>query len=449
MAIRNNSVYAELPVIKHLGAMIDRGGADMGAASVRVLLAMAVLIYLLIKERLQHSLPGDEMIIVYSAMFYFGYAFTQWLSNLIWPGPNVIRRAISILADIGIVTYALMTAGETATPFFGGYLWVTIANGLRFGRTYLFITNIFSVIGFATVLFFSPFWQSQLVLGSGLLIWLILLPGYVAALLKRLEAALHKANQANKTKSEFLANMSHELRTPLNAIIGYSEILQEDAVAAGQQQAVTDLGKIQQSANHLLGLINGILDLSKIEAGKFSVSKECFDIRIFFEDILAGMRLLFEKRSNLVEIEFNLDQFQVNTDKLKLKQIVINLLGNANKFTESGHIHVCVNHRGDEHNSELSIQIRDTGIGIPADKLTSIFDPFVQADTSTTRKYEGTGLGLAITMRFVEMLGGTISVISEEHKGTVFSVSIPDKKTSCPIMTDNVCELDLRRKRTG
>lgn len=447
--LRANTLNTGLPCIKRLGAMIARGGVDLGAASVRMLLAMAVLIYLLVKERHEHFLPGDQEIIVYLAMVYFGYSFIQWTSNLIWPGPNFIRRAISILADTGIVTYALITAGETATPFFGGYLWVTIANGLRFGRSYLFVTNIFSVLGFTAVLLLSPFWQNQLVLGIGLMIWLILLPGYVAALLKRLEVALQKANQANNTKSEFLANMSHELRTPLNAIIGYSEMLQEDAVADGNIQTADDLGKIQRSANHLLGLINGVLDLSKIESGKITISNECFDIRLFFEEIVASMRPLFERRGNLCAIEFNLDRYQVNTDKLKLKQIMINLLGNANKFTESGHIQVQVNQYGDGNNSTLIIQIKDTGIGIPEDKLSSIFDPFVQADTSTTRKYEGTGLGLAITIRFVEMLGGTISVISQEKKGSVFTVNIPNKQAVCPVNTDNVCELDVRRKMVG
>ena len=447
--MRNNKINTGVTVIKLLIAMQERGGVDMGAASVRVLLSMAVLIYLLAKEWHEHTLPDDQIIIVYLSMVYFAYAFLQWASNLIWPGPNFVRRAISILADTVVVTYALVTAGETASPFYGGYLWVTIANGLRYGRYYLFVTNIFCVIGFSAVLLLSHYWQSQLVLGVGLLIWLILLPGYVAALLKRLEAALHKANQANKTKSEFLANMSHELRTPLNAIIGYSEMLQEDAVADGNKQVSEDLGKIQRSANHLLGLINGVLDLSKIESGKITVSKECFDVRLFFEDILAGMQPLFEKRNNKCTIEFSLDQAHVNTDNLKLKQVVINLLGNANKFTESGYIQVIVNHHGNENYSELSIQISDTGVGIPEDKLSSIFDPFVQADTSTTRKYEGTGLGLAITLRFVEMLGGTISVISQEHKGTVFSVNIPDKSALCPIITDNVCELDQRRKKTA
>lgn len=439
----------DLSIIQRLGLMIQRGDTDMGAASVRVLLAMAVLIYLFAMERIDRYISEQEVTIIYLAMCYFCYAFLQWLSNLFWPGPNVIRRVISIFADTGVVTFALINTGETATPFFGGYLWVTIANGIRFGRNYLFVTNTFAVIGFSAVLLLSPYWHNQLVLGVGLLIWLVLLPGYVAALLKRLETALNKANQANKTKSEFLANMSHELRTPLNAIIGYSEMLQEDAVSYGNKQSAEDLGKIQYSANHLLGLINGILDLSKIEAGKMSVKKECFDIRIFFDDIMAGMRPQIEKRGNRCRVSYQLDQYQVNTDKLKLKQIVLNLLGNANKFTESGQIMVKVNHRDAGMNSTLFIEIRDTGVGISDDKLTTIFDPFVQADTSMTRKYGGTGLGLAITMRFVEMLGGTISVVSQEHKGTVFSVSIPYKKTMCPIVSDNVCELDVCRKKAS
>ena len=129
----------------------------MSAASVRMLLALAVLIYLLVKGRLDQYLLDDQQAIVYLAMIYFAYSLIQWVSNLIWPGPIFVRRAVSILADSGVVTYALITAGETATPFFGGYLWVTIANGLRYGRNYLFATNIFCVIGFATVLLLSSY----------------------------------------------------------------------------------------------------------------------------------------------------------------------------------------------------------------------------------------------------------------------------------------------------
>jgi len=443
------SITAVINSIKPLRAMMARGGVDMGAASVRVLLATGVLVYLLNTERNDKYLLGDGSAIVYLAIFYFSYSFLQWLSNLLWPGPNFFRRALSILADTGIVTFALIITGETATPFYGGYLWVTIANGLRFGRYYLFVTNICSVIGFGTVLVVSEYWHSQLVLGIGLLVWLILLPGYVAALLKKLEAALHKANLANHTKSEFLANMSHELRTPLNAIIGYSEMLEEDALADGNKQAASDLSKIQHSANHLLGLINGILDLSKVESGKTSVANEWFDIRNFFEEILAGMHLLFDKRGNLCSLEFNLDRNEVYTDKLKLRQIVINLLGNANKFTEAGQIHITVNNHYTENRSELEIMVRDTGIGIAKDKLPYIFDPFVQADTSTTRKYEGTGLGLAITKRFVELLEGKVAVKSEPGMGSIFSIHIPLTKEPAETTAHEVVDMATARKIAG
>lgn len=433
-------------IFNTLRMMMARGGVDTGAASVRMLLATGVLIYLLVTDRNDNYLLGEDNTIVYLAIFYFSYASLQWLLTLFWPGPNFIRRAISILADSGVVTYALIIAGETATPFYGGYLWVTIANGLRYGRNYLIVTNIFCIIGFGTVLLVSTYWQSQMVLGIGLLVWLILLPGYVAALLKRLEDALRKAKQASQTKSDFLANMSHELRTPLNAIIGYSEMLEEDAMAEGNKQAASDLNKIQHSANHLLGLINGILDLSKVESGKTSIMYEWFDIRNFFEEILTGMHLLLDKRGNLCSLEFNLDRNEVYTDKLKLKQVVINLLGNANKFTEAGRIHITVNNFYRKNHSELEIVIRDTGIGIAQDKLPFIFDPFVQADTSTTRRYEGSGLGLTITRRFVEILGGTVKASSEYGQGSIFSVNIPLTKEACEDQGQQVIALAAVRK---
>jgi len=430
----------------NLGVMMERGGEDASAAVVRMFLAMAVLIYLLIKFRIDRFLPDEHKFIILLSLFYFGYAFFQWLSNILWPGPNYIRRSISILADAGIVTCALIISGETSAPFFGGYLWVTIANGFRYGRHYLVVTNIVCVLGFVLVLLVSPYWKQQPVLGVGLLLWLILLPGYVAALLKRLEDALCRAKTANKTKSDFLANMSHELRTPLNAILGYSEILQEDAVEQGNQQVADDLKKIQHSATHLLDLINGILDLSRIESGKHSISYESFDIRLFFEDVLSGMQPLFVKHGNFCRLELHMQQYQVNTDKLKLKQILLNLLSNANKFTDGGEIHIVVSQLAESGKNRLMIEIRDSGIGIPKDKLNCIFDPFMQADTSSTRKYEGSGLGLAITQRFVEMLGGSVRVESKEGKGSIFFVIIPNQQKSAPALQEKDCEVGVSQK---
>lgn len=415
----------------------------MGAASVRMFLALAVLIYLLLSQYYQAQLPDKQRMIVYMAMMYFSYSLLLWLSNLRWPGPNILRRVISILADTGILTFALITAGETAAPFFGGYLWVTIANGLRYGRSYLYATNLISIFGFALVLVLSSYWQNQMVLGVGLMVWLILLPGYVAVLLRRLEDALHKANLANSAKNQFLSNMSHELRTPLNVIMGYSDILQEDAVAVGNRQMAEDLSKVQSSASHLLGLINGILDLSRIESGWIGISSECFDVRLFFEDILSSMQPMFEQRGNLCGIKFNLEQYLIDTDKAKLKQVIINLLDNANKFTEGGLIQVEVNDvPGICDKPILTIHVQDNGIGIPQDRVAHIFEPFSQVDTSSTRKYEGAGLGLAIAQRFAEALAGNISVISQEGEGSKFSLSIPHGQALCPIYSDNAIKLE-------
>ncbi|MEJ2360805.1 MAG: HAMP domain-containing sensor histidine kinase [Gammaproteobacteria bacterium] len=430
--------------VQCLQSLYRRGGVDMGAATVRIVLALSVVIYLLLRNYYQDGLNNSHHIILYVAIGYFFYSVLQWVSNVIWPGPFVARRAISIVADTLVVTYAMIAAGETASAFYGGYLWVTIANGLRYGRKYMYVTNIFSAIGFALVLWFTPYWHEQQILGAGLLVWLILLPGYVAALLKRLEDALRKANLANKSKSDFLANMSHELRTPLNVIISYSGLLEEDAVADGNKQLADDAGKIQYSANHLLSLINGILDLSKIESGKLHSSSEYFDIRLFFENILSGMQQQFDVRGNFCSINFNLAQYQIYADQLKLKQVMINLLDNANKFTGNGEIQIDVQAAGSKSNPSLKIQVHDSGIGIPEKNLSSIFEPFVQGDSASTRRYEGVGLGLTIAKRFVEMMQGTISVRSRVREGSTFTVCIPQHMTVCAIHTDgNVQQTQL------
>jgi len=409
-----------------LGERFSRGGTDLGAAMVRMLLSLAVLIYLLVEEHFgQFTSPGEHVIVTLAGL-YFIYAALQWISNIIRPGPVLIRRVVSIVADCSIITAAMILAGETTSAFYGGFLWATIANGLRFGRFFLITTNICSVLGFSLVLIISSYWQNHLPLGIGLMVWLILLPGYVATLLKRLEAALQKANKANNAKSDFLANMSHELRTPLNVIIGYSELLQEEALDASNKQAHEDLVKIQYSANHLLGLINGILDLSKIESGKVVIEMEWFDVRKFVLDIVNAMLPLMHKRGNRCETEFHMCDGRILTDKVKLKQIIINLLGNANKFTEAGEIRISVACNRDDHAPSMVVKIEDTGIGIPDDKLKKIFEPFMQADNSSTRKFEGTGLGLTITKHFVQVLGGEISVSSQAGVGSQFTVKLPD-----------------------
>lgn len=253
---------------------------------------------------------------------------------------------------------------------------------------------------------------------------------------KRLKQEKDEAEAANRAKSIFLANMSHELRTPLNAIIGYSEILLEDSRDLGYEDFVHDLDNIHTSGKHLLTIINDILDLSKIEAGKMDVHLESFKIMALIENVVATIQPLIEQNSNTLEIICEDNQELIVADPNKMRQVILNLLSNAAKFTENGNISLKVKIISNDEdctvqNEELTskkmliLSVTDTGIGISEKQMNILFQPFTQADNSTTRKYGGTGLGLAISRHFCKMMGGDISVVSEVNKGSIFTVKVP------------------------
>ena len=233
------------------------------------------------------------------------------------------------------------------------------------------------------------------------------------------------AEEANQAKSAFLANMSHELRTPLNAIIGYSEMLEEDAEAAGQKSFVSDLQKIRSSGKHLLGLINDVLDLSKVEAGKMKLFLETFDVASLIEDVTATAQPLVEKSSNRLEVRVAPDVGQIREDVTKVRQVLLNLVSNAAKFTEKGTIALEVTREADVSGSWVVFRVRDTGIGMTPEQTAKLFQAFTQADGSTMRKYGGTGLGIALSRKFCVMMGGDINVVSEPGKGSTFTVRLP------------------------
>jgi signal transduction histidine kinase/CheY-like chemotaxis protein len=236
------------------------------------------------------------------------------------------------------------------------------------------------------------------------------------------EMAREQAQEANKTKSAFLANMSHELRTPMNAIIGYSEMLLEEAEETGDKWMEPDLKKVLSSAKHLLQLINDILDLSKIEAGRMTVFLEPVDILQAAKDVAATVEPLVAKNANTFELKCAADVGSMRTDLTKLRQTLFNLLSNASKFTEKGKITLEIERRAD---GMVSFAVQDTGIGMSAAQVDKLFGEFVQADASTTRKYGGTGLGLAISRKFCRMLGGDITVESEPGQGSNFTAILP------------------------
>lgn len=270
----------------------------------------------------------------------------------------------------------------------------------------------------------------------------------VAEYTEDLHEAKVAAEAANRSKSAFLANMSHELRTPLNAIINYSEMLQEDAQDSGSEDFLPDLEKIQTAGKHLLDMISDILDISKIEAGHVTLYLEHFDVATMIEEVMTTAQPLVEKKGNALRLQAKGELGMMYADQPKVRQILLNLLSNAAKFTEKGVITIEIEkvknenpkpkkrnknknndvNSGSNYSSQFLIfRVSDTGIGMTDEQLEQIFKPFTQADPSTTKKYGGTGLGLTISQRLCQILGGEISVESQDGKGSVFIVSLPER----------------------
>ncbi len=269
----------------------------------------------------------------------------------------------------------------------------------------------------------------------------------VAEYTEDLQEAKIAAEAANRSKSAFLANMSHELRTPLNAIINYSEMLQEDAQDSGSEDFLPDLEKIQTAGKHLLDMISDILDISKIEAGHVTLYLENFDVATMIEEVMTTAQPLVEKKGNALALKTKGELGTMYADQPKVRQILLNLLSNAAKFTEKGVITIGIERiqtqrkkstkykknnpevlSGSAYNYPILIfRVSDTGIGMTDEQLEQIFKPFTQADASTTRKYGGTGLGLTISQRLCQILGGEISVESQDGKGSTFTVRLPER----------------------
>ena len=262
---------------------------------------------------------------------------------------------------------------------------------------------------------------------------------------EELAEARDRALEANRTKSAFMANMSHELRTPLNAIIGYSELLMEDAADGGQQITIADLEKIRAAGRHLLDLINDVLDLSKVEAGKMALDLETFDVARLVQNVVSTIRPLVERNDNVLELKLDGDLGSMRADQTKVRQILFNLLSNAGKFTEHGTITLALSRHAqrvpgalglpverppvrppeDAGGRWISFGVTDTGIGIAPDQLEKLFQAFSQADVASRQRYGGTGLGLALSRHFARMMGGDIVVESRADKGSTFTLLLP------------------------
>jgi len=335
-----------------------------------------------------------------------------------------VLKTLAIVGDVGLLTVTLILGSAQTAIFYPVYLWVIVGNSVRYGNFYLKLSSLVSILGFGTVILVNQFWRGHLEISIGLLIGLAVVPFYLSQLLDRLNNALDEAVTANKAKSQFLANISHELRTPLTGIIASADLLVEEPMSNSGHRK---LEMIRDSAQSQMALINDLLDLSKAESGKTQENKQVASLETILEHVNSVMLPQAEAKGIDYQAEVQPEMMQQAwLYPQSLQQILINLVGNAIKFTPEGSVTLQTQSLVDKGGNHLwRFDVIDTGIGISQEAMETIFDPFVQADESVTRKYGGTGLGTAISKQLVEMMGGQLRCQSTMGSGSCFSFEIP------------------------
>ena len=341
-----------------------------------------------------------------------------------WPGVNVPRRLVGMLGDNLTATVVMFATYQAGFAMIGCFLFVAFGNGFRYGGRYLFASSAMALAGFGSVLLHDDYWATLQTAGWSLFVAMIVLPLYVSTLLKRIQESQRIAEDANRAKSTFLANMSHEMRTPLNGVVGVIDLLRATTLSPQQNELMRLLA---HSAAVLRSLVDDVLDISKIEAGRLQIEIAEFDLHAILNGLIQLLRPHSQAKalSLRAAIDPALD-YRVRGDEHHLRQVLLNLVSNAIKFTQRGEIQVSVAMVNESlEGYRVRFEVTDTGIGIPEEARARIFERFVQADDSTTRRFGGTGLGTTIAKQLVDLMGGAIGVKSELGRGSTFWFEIP------------------------
>lgn len=393
-------------------------------AVIRLIVGLVVLAYSLFIH-FSRGLTENEYVAFEIIFAFETVSILHFLSITKNKFTPAIRRIAGAWIDIGAASLFLALTGSLGVMLVAIYLWVIFGNGFRFGKKYLYHSQILSIIGFLIATNYSSFWQENTAISESLMLMMVALPLYVAKLITRIneskqnaEAATKRAEEANTAKTRFVANMSHEIRTPLNGIIGISTLFKSTPLNADQKDLLKSL---ESSSKLLLSLLNNVLDFTKIEERKLQIEKIPFSAEEAVYDTIG----IFRTQAQSKNIQLGASASQaisiLQGDGTVLRQVLANLVGNAIKFTEQGSVTVSATLLAEsEDESTIRFEVTDTGVGIPADQQHKVFESFTQADASTTRKFGGSGLGLTIAKDIVEAMGGALKFQSTENVGTRF-----------------------------